>query len=166
MREKRKAEMEALAKAGNGLADSVASQKLPETSASKRPPQASPRQSRQMQKLGFPTAQKERKKHKVNKAKKKQIMEELKDLNFIDEFDDDKSQRFEPTYCLCDSIAYGDMVCCSDRLCIKEWFHYECVGLKHRQMVSGYAPDCRERKRREHEEKKSGAVFEALGVLL
>ena len=84
MREKRKAEIEALAKAGNGEPN------ISETAASKRPPQASPRQSRQMQKLGFPQ-QKRRKKHKVNKAKKKQIMEELKDLNFIDEFDDDKS---------------------------------------------------------------------------
>ena len=158
MREKRKAEMEALAKAGNGLADSVASQKLPEASASKRPPQASPRQSRQMQKLGFPQ-HKRRKKHKVNKAKKKQIMEELKDLNFIDEFDDDKSQRFEPTYCLCDSIAYGDMVCCSDRLCIKEWFHYECVGLKAPPDGKWICPDCRERKRREHEEKKKRRGF-------
>ena len=82
--------------AGNGQADSVTrAQKLPEAAASKRPPQASPRQSRQMQKLGFPQ-HKRRKKHKVNKAKKKQIIEELQDLNFIDEFDDDKDQRFEP----------------------------------------------------------------------
>ena len=111
-----------------------------------------------MQKLGFPQ-QKRRKKHKVNKAKKKQIMETLKDLNFIDEFDDDKSQRFEPTYCLCDSIAYGDMVCCSDRLCIKEWFHYECVGLKAPPDGKWICPDCRERKRREHEEKKKRRGF-------
>ena len=156
---KRKAEMEALAKAGNGAGgQSSSNADQLELAAPKRPPQASPRQSRQMQKLGFPQ-QKRRKKKKVNKAKKKQVMDTLQDLNFIDEFDDDKSQRFEPTYCLCNSIAYGDMVCCSDRLCIKEWFHYECVGLKAPPDGKWICPDCKERKRREHEEKKKRRGF-------
>ena len=146
-------------KAGNGASSQTSSNADQlELAAPKRPPQALPRQSHQMQKLGFPQ-QKRRKKKKVNKAKKKQVMDTLQDLNFIDEFDDDKSQRYEPTYCLCNSIAYGDMVCCSDRLCIKEWFHYECVGLKAPPDGKWICPDCKERKRREHEEKRKRRGF-------
>ena len=112
----------------------------------------------QLQKLGI-KQQRKRKKQKINKTKKKQILDTLKDLNFIDEFDDDKAQRFEPLYCSCKQIAYGDMVQCSDNLCIIEWFHYECVGLKEPPEGKWICPECKERKKREQEEKRKRRGF-------
>lgn len=36
----------------------------------------------------------------------------------------------EQTYCLCDQISYGQMICCDNSSCKIEWYHFECVGLK------------------------------------
>ncbi|CAM9125666.1 unnamed protein product [Chrysoparadoxa australica] len=35
----------------------------------------------------------------------------------------------EPLYCLCNQVAFGDMVGCDDPQCEREWFHLKCVHL-------------------------------------
>ncbi|CAI6004158.1 unnamed protein product [Closterium sp. NIES-65] len=39
-------------------------------------------------------------------------------------------QVYEPTYCICGQVSFGDMIACDNANCEGgEWFHYECVGL-------------------------------------
>uniref|UniRef100_A0A0N5A2T5 PHD-type domain-containing protein n=1 Tax=Parastrongyloides trichosuri TaxID=131310 RepID=A0A0N5A2T5_PARTI len=49
----------------------------------------------------------------------------------------------EPRYCLCDRVSYGDMVGCDNEKCSLEWFHFECVGLRHKPKGKWYCPLCR-----------------------
>ncbi|KAI9291459.1 hypothetical protein K502DRAFT_368431 [Neoconidiobolus thromboides FSU 785] len=48
----------------------------------------------------------------------------------------------EPTYCYCNQVSYGDMVGCDDETCVREWFHYQCVGLKTLPKGKWYCNDC------------------------
>lgn len=36
----------------------------------------------------------------------------------------------EPTYCLCEQVSFGDMICCDYSKCPIEWFHFSCVNIK------------------------------------
>ncbi|CAI5522991.1 unnamed protein product [Closterium sp. Naga37s-1] len=39
-------------------------------------------------------------------------------------------QVYEPTYCICGQVSFGDMIACDNANCEGgEWFHYECLGL-------------------------------------
>lgn len=49
----------------------------------------------------------------------------------------------EPTYCICEKISYGDMVCCDNDLCPIEWFHFGCVSLNRAPKGKWYCPMCR-----------------------
>ncbi|XP_075227570.1 inhibitor of growth protein 1 isoform X2 [Lycorma delicatula] len=49
----------------------------------------------------------------------------------------------EPTYCLCDQISYGEMICCDNDLCPIEWFHFSCVALTTKPKGKWYCPKCR-----------------------
>ncbi|XP_062861698.1 inhibitor of growth protein 1-like [Trichomycterus rosablanca] len=49
----------------------------------------------------------------------------------------------EPTYCLCEQISYGEMICCDNDRCPIEWFHFSCVGLNHKPKGRWYCPKCR-----------------------
>jgi hypothetical protein len=51
----------------------------------------------------------------------------------------------EPTYCLCDRVSFGTMVCCENERCDKQWFHLECVGLDAApgRTQKWYCPNCR-----------------------
>uniref|UniRef100_A0A1I8BYU7 PHD-type domain-containing protein n=1 Tax=Meloidogyne hapla TaxID=6305 RepID=A0A1I8BYU7_MELHA len=51
----------------------------------------------------------------------------------------------EPTYCLCEQISFGDMICCDYELCSVEWFHFACVNLKSKpkQGKRWFCPLCR-----------------------
>lgn len=42
----------------------------------------------------------------------------------------------EPLYCLCNCVSYGSMVECSNEACSIEWFHFGCVGLKGKGILS------------------------------
>ncbi|KAF8079112.1 hypothetical protein FPV67DRAFT_1776163 [Lyophyllum atratum] len=33
------------------------------------------------------------------------------------------------TYCICNSISYGEMIACDDSNCEREWFHLTCINL-------------------------------------
>uniref|UniRef100_A0A915DLU0 PHD-type domain-containing protein n=1 Tax=Ditylenchus dipsaci TaxID=166011 RepID=A0A915DLU0_9BILA len=39
-------------------------------------------------------------------------------------------QPDEPTYCLCEQVSFGDMICCDFSKCPVEWFHFSCVNIK------------------------------------
>jgi hypothetical protein len=39
-------------------------------------------------------------------------------------------ESIEPVYCICRQISFGDMVCCANKGCKIEWFHFSCVGLR------------------------------------
>lgn len=60
--------------------------------------------------------------------------------------DDDEDQSIdpdEPTYCLCDQISYGEMICCDNDLCPIEWFHFSCVSLTTKPKGKWFCPKCR-----------------------
>lgn len=49
----------------------------------------------------------------------------------------------EPTYCVCDEISYGEMICCDNDLCPIEWFHFSCVSLLSKPKGKWFCPRCR-----------------------
>ncbi|KAE9539738.1 hypothetical protein AGLY_004990 [Aphis glycines] len=49
----------------------------------------------------------------------------------------------EPTYCLCNQISYGEMICCDNDLCPVEWFHFSCVSLSTKPKGKWFCPKCR-----------------------
>ncbi|CAI6350846.1 unnamed protein product [Macrosiphum euphorbiae] len=49
----------------------------------------------------------------------------------------------EQTYCLCNQISYGEMICCDNDLCPVEWFHFSCVLLSTKPKGKWFCPKCR-----------------------
>lgn len=50
----------------------------------------------------------------------------------------------EDTWCYCDQVEFGDMVCCDNENCDIKWFHFECLNLKNKpKSKCWYCPDCR-----------------------
>lgn len=57
------------------------------------------------------------------------------------------SRRNDPDeirYCVCRNISYGNMVGCDNEVCVIEWFHFDCVGLKAKPRGKWFCPDCRD----------------------
>ncbi|XP_075217929.1 inhibitor of growth family, member 3 [Lycorma delicatula] len=48
----------------------------------------------------------------------------------------------EPRYCICDEVAFGDMVACDNKTCPYEWYHYPCVGITDPPKGKWYCPQC------------------------
>lgn len=48
----------------------------------------------------------------------------------------------EPLYCICNRIAFGDMIACDNEDCPIEWFHYPCVNLTRKPRNSWICPTC------------------------
>jgi len=48
----------------------------------------------------------------------------------------------EPVYCICNRIAFGDMVACDNEECPVEWFHYGCVNLNKTPLNTWLCPSC------------------------
>ncbi|KAF8899268.1 hypothetical protein BD779DRAFT_1616964 [Infundibulicybe gibba] len=42
---------------------------------------------------------------------------------------DGEADGDDKTYCICDTVSYGEMIACDDNQCEKEWFHLTCIGL-------------------------------------
>lgn len=59
----------------------------------------------------------------------------------------------EPVYCLCRKISFGNMVCCDNKKCKYEWFHFECVALTAKPKGKWFCPHCRGK--RSNQPKKS-----------
>lgn len=55
----------------------------------------------------------------------------------------DSDNEIEPTYCICEEVSYGNMVCCDNDLCPIEWFHFGCVSLTRKPKGKWYCPKCR-----------------------
>lgn len=49
----------------------------------------------------------------------------------------------EPTYCLCEQVSFGEMICCDNEECAIEWFHFSCVSLTTKPKGKWYCPRCR-----------------------
>ena len=49
----------------------------------------------------------------------------------------------EPTYCLCEQVSYGEMICCDNPTCKIEWFHFLCVSLTAIPKGRWFCPNCR-----------------------
>jgi hypothetical protein len=55
----------------------------------------------------------------------------------------------EPLYCICQRIAFGEMIACDNEDCPIEWFHYECVNLtKEPRNSSWLCPQCSHKKKK------------------
>ncbi|KAL7071794.1 hypothetical protein ACQ4LE_008926 [Meloidogyne hapla] len=52
----------------------------------------------------------------------------------------------EPRYCVCQQVSFGHMVCCDNKNCLIEWFHFPCVGLTASPKGKWYCPQCRDGK--------------------
>ena len=50
--------------------------------------------------------------------------------------------EWEPKYCLCNRVSFGNMVACDNTKCRIEWFHFKCVGLTKTPKNKWYCPDC------------------------
>lgn len=55
----------------------------------------------------------------------------------------DSDSDIQPSYCICEDISYGNMVCCDNDLCPIEWFHFNCVSLSRKPKGKWYCPKCR-----------------------
>lgn len=66
------------------------------------------------------------KKAKKRKATKKQATAQIPQETIDEVILDDPD---ETTYCICQQISYGEMVCCENDACPIEWFHFSCVEL-------------------------------------
>lgn len=51
---------------------------------------------------------------------------------------------YEPTYCTCGQVAFGEMIACDAEDCSVEWFHCACVGIapSNRPKDKWYCPTC------------------------
>ncbi|CAJ0578852.1 unnamed protein product, partial [Mesorhabditis spiculigera] len=58
--------------------------------------------------------------------------------------DDDDDELDEATYCICERVSFGEMVCCDNQKCSIEWFHFVCVDLKKKPTGKWYCPECRQ----------------------
>jgi len=50
---------------------------------------------------------------------------------------------YEPIYCDCHDVSYGDMIGCDNIDCPIEWFHFACVGITDKPKGLWYCPRCR-----------------------
>lgn len=76
---------------------------------------------------------------KSKKKKRKSKAEKERDDSPVDQpIDPD-----EPTYCLCEQVSFGEMICCDNEQCAIEWFHFSCVGLSTKPKGKWFCPKCR-----------------------
>lgn len=62
----------------------------------------------------------------------------------------------EPRYCWCNQPSFGEMIACDNEKCPKEWFHYQCVGLKKAPKGEWFCSDkCRKQRLRQKNKKRN-----------
>lgn len=54
----------------------------------------------------------------------------------------------EPLYCICNRVAFGDMIACDNEDCPVEWFHYPCVNLSKKPRNSWICPLCSNKRKK------------------
>lgn len=70
--------------------------------------------------------------------------EEGKTVESLDEDEDvDMKADEETTYCYCNGPDSGRMLACDGKQCKKEWFHFECLGIKESpESKKWFCDDC------------------------
>lgn len=72
----------------------------------------------------------------VEEEAKEEVKEEVKE-EAVQEEDKDR------VYCYCNGPGTGRMVACDGARCVREWFHFRCVGLKTAPTTKRwYCDDC------------------------
>lgn len=90
------------------------------------------------------TLKKSAQKTETKTKKKGKYKKQQKDNSpSLDDEEDIAVDPDEPTYCLCDQISYGEMICCDNDLCPIEWFHFSCVSLSTKPKGKWFCPKCR-----------------------
>lgn len=90
------------------------------------------------------TLKKSTQKTETKTKKKGKYKKQQKDNSpSLDDDDDIAVDPDEPTYCLCDQISYGEMICCDNDLCPIQWFHFSCVALATKPKGKWFCPKCR-----------------------
>ncbi|VVC39210.1 Zinc finger, PHD-type,Zinc finger, FYVE/PHD-type,Inhibitor of growth protein, N-terminal histone- [Cinara cedri] len=89
------------------------------------------------------TFKKTQKTEKQTKKKGKYKKQQKDNSPSIDDDEELAVDPDEPTYCLCDQISYGEMICCDNDLCPIEWFHFSCVSLSTKPKGKWFCPKCR-----------------------
>lgn len=49
---------------------------------------------------------------------------------------------FEPKYCYCRVVSFGEMIACENPECLIEWFHLPCVGLQKAPKGKWFCKEC------------------------
>lgn len=60
----------------------------------------------------------------------------------------------EPRYCICNQVSFGHMVCCDNKNCPLEWFHFFCVGLTSSPKGKWYCPQCEDKDGKKQQRQK------------
>lgn len=90
------------------------------------------------------TLKKSTQKTETKPKRKGKYKKQQKDISpSFDDDDDIAVNPDEPTYCVCDQISYGEMICCDNDLCPIEWFHFSCVLLSTKPKGKWFCPRCR-----------------------
>lgn len=86
-------------------------------------------------------SQKTEQKPKMKKKNKKQT----DNSTSMDEDDSDVMpvDPNEPTYCLCNRISFGKMICCDNDLCPIQWYHFGCISMTTQPKGKWFCPKCR-----------------------
>lgn len=78
-----------------------------------------------------------------NKTDDKNLKTKSSKKKKIAESSDSDDSDVKTTYCICEDVSYGSMVCCDNDLCPIEWFHFNCVSLRRKPKGKWYCPRCR-----------------------
>lgn len=54
----------------------------------------------------------------------------------------------EPVYCICNRVAFGEMIACDNEDCPIEWYHYPCVNLTRKPRNSWICHLCSNKKKK------------------
>ncbi|XP_022177513.1 inhibitor of growth protein 2-like [Myzus persicae] len=90
-----------------------------------------------------PSTNQNKKNTALNKKSKAQPPKNKKVVSESESSDNESDNDLKPTYCICEEISYGDMVCCDNDLCPIEWFHFGCVSISRKPKGKWFCPFCR-----------------------
>ena len=57
--------------------------------------------------------------------------------------DESSAVDSEKTWCSCDQVESGHMLCCDNENCAIQWFHYVCTGIERAPKGKWFYLDCR-----------------------
>lgn len=66
------------------------------------------------------------------------VIDDNEDASMLGNNDED-----DKLYCFCQAPSHGNMIACDNEDCSREWFHYECVGLREEPSGRWLCSSCR-----------------------